>query len=267
VFRRGGYIHPVRTPSGVRVTGDYPKGHLHHHGIWFSWTNTRFEKRAPDFWNMGQRKGTVEFVELKSNWSGPVHAGFLSEHRFVDLLGAEPKTALLESWQVTAYGADLEKPAAYHLFDLVSTQRCATDAPLLLPKYHYGGLGFRGHEQWETAQLPRILTSEGETDRVKANESRARWCRMTGEVDGKTVGIAILSHPLNFRSPQPMRIHPNEPFFCYAPSQLGEWSIAPGEDYISRYRFVIFDGELSAAELDRLWSDYAHPVAVKVERR
>src|SRR5688500_627816 len=55
-FRRGGYTHPVHTPSGVVVTDDYPVKHKHHHGSWSPWTKTEFEGRAPDFWNMGQKK-------------------------------------------------------------------------------------------------------------------------------------------------------------------------------------------------------------------
>ena len=55
IYRRGGYIHPVVTPGGTVITDDYPLNHKHHHGIWFPWTNTIFEGRKPDFWNMGNR--------------------------------------------------------------------------------------------------------------------------------------------------------------------------------------------------------------------
>jgi hypothetical protein len=256
-FLRGGYIHPVMTPNGIRVTDDYPDNHLHHHGIWFSWTNTRFENRKPDFWNMGLKKGTVEFVSVLDTWKGAENVGLRSEHRYVDLLAPQPKVALNEQWEVIVRDSDAKAESRDNLFDIVVRQRCASDQPLVLPKYHYGGIGFRGHEQWNGATALRVLTSEGETDRVKANETRGRWCRISGEVDGKTAGIAILGHPKNFRAPQPMRVHPTEPFFCYAPSQLGEWSIKPGETYVSHYRFVVFDGELSAKEIDRLWAEFA----------
>src|SRR4029434_1489401 len=94
------------------------------HGIWFPWTKTECEGRQPDFWNMGQGKGTVEFVSVMDTWSGPVHGGFRSRHRFIDLTSGERKTVLNETWEVTAYqpGAN----AASWMFDLVSTQECAT---------------------------------------------------------------------------------------------------------------------------------------------
>lgn len=54
-----------------------------------------------------------------------------------------------------------------------------------------------------------------------------------------------------------MRLHPGEPFFCYAPQQLGDMEIKPGEAYVSRYRFVTADGALTKMEIDLLWDDYA----------
>ncbi|MEY4326664.1 MAG: hypothetical protein RIS24_2835, partial [Verrucomicrobiota bacterium] len=62
-YRRAGYLHPLVSPSGRVVTGDYPKNHRHHHGVWASWTRTEIEGRKPDFWNMGQKMGRVEMIQ------------------------------------------------------------------------------------------------------------------------------------------------------------------------------------------------------------
>jgi len=265
IFRRGGYLHPLYTPSGKIITDDYPTNHLHHHGVWFTWTKTEFEGRGPDFWNMGEGKGTVEFVALDRTWSGPVHGGFQTRHRFVDLTSGQPKPVLNETWDVKIFQRGEQR--AYWMFDLTSTQECATAEALKLPNYYYGGLGFRGREEWNGADKTFYLTSDGETDRVKGNTTRGRWCHISGQVDGSRTGIAVLGHPDNFRAPQPMRLHPTEPFFCFAPSQLGDWEIAPGKPYVSRFRFIVRDGPSDAAELDRLWNDFAHPPEVKIEER
>lgn len=47
--------------------------------------------------------------------------------------------------------------------------------------------------------------------------------------------------------------------------QIGSWEITPGKPYVSRYRFIAFDGPADKAELDRFWQDYAQPVAVHLE--
>ena len=256
-FLRGGYIERVYTPSGVLVSDDYPPDHKHHHGIWSPWTKTKFEGRDVDFWNTGQKKGTVEPVSFGQVQSRRGAAAFTARHRMVDLTApGGRKAAIDETWDVTVHapGAS-EKPA--NVFDLVITQTCATDSPLILPKYHYGGLGFRGHREWDGEKGIRFLTSEGESDRVKANEMRAKWAYVGGDVDGKPAGLAILCHPDNFRFPQPIRIHPKEPFFCFAPSQLGEWKIEPGKPYVAKYRFVVSDGLPDAGDIERRWKEYA----------
>lgn len=259
-FQRGGYLYPLYTPAGKLVADDYPPDHKHHHGVWSPWTATRFEGRAPDFWNTGLETGTVEFVKADPTArAAPGSLTFTAHHRMVDLTAQpEPKAALDERWDVTVYDrakAGPDRPA--NVFDLTITQTCATSSPLLLPKYHYGGLGFRGSRQWDGGgDKCAYLTSEGKT-RKDGNETPARWCWVGGPVDGAACGVAILCHPSNFRAPQPVRLHPTEPFFCYAPQQGGEFTIEPGKPYVARYRFVVADGEPDRALIERMYDDFA----------
>ena len=257
-FLRAGYLHPVFTPSGRIVTGDYPDDHPHQHGIFFAWTKTEFEGRHPDFWNMGDGTGTVELEKLDSSWSGAENGGFTARLRHVDLSGPAPKAALNEIWRVTAYRTP-QGLARYSMFDLVSTQECASASPLILPDYRYGGVGIRGHRQWRVKENVSFLTSEGK-DRIAGDDTMARWCAISGRVDGQIAGLAVLGHPGNFRAPQALRIHPDDPYFNFSPSKRGQWEITPGKPYISRYRFLTYDGAPNAAELDRLWNDYAKGV-------
>jgi hypothetical protein len=259
VYTRGGYLHPIWTPSGRLISDDYPPNHIHHHGIWSPWTKTQFEGREPDFWNMGQGKGRVEFVGIDAVFAGPVFGGVRSRHRFVDTLTKPERVALEETWDLTVFEVPQLSGRTCHVFDLTLRQTCATNSPLRLPKYHYGGLGFRGNREWDGAGNCLFLTSNGETNRVVGNETRGRWCWIGGAVDGAIAGMAILCHPDNFRAPQPMRLHPTEPFFCYAPSQLGDWEITPVQPYQARYRFIALDGAPDTHWLDKAWAAYAHP--------
>ncbi len=258
VYLRSGHIHPVRSPAGAVVTASYPPDHLHHHGIWTPWTKTEFQGRDPDFWNMGRGTAKVEAAGIKRTWSGPVHGGFVSRQKFLDLSAPAPVTVLDETWTVTAY----DVPGAarpVRVFDLELTQTCATADPLVLPRYHYGGFGYRGRDEWQGADKAYFLTSEGETDRVKGNATRVRWCHLGGYIDGALTGTAVLGHPDNFRAPQPVRIHPKEPYISFAPQQLGEFSLVPGSPYIARFRFIVLDGPPDRALLDAYWHGYALP--------
>ncbi len=257
---RAGYIHPVFSPAGHLVTDDYPSNHAHHHGIWTPWTKTRFQGRSPDFWNMAAKTGAEDFVALDRTWNGPVHGGFAARLKMVDLSAPTPVTALDETWLVTVYDVGgASRPV--RMFDLVTTQTCATADPLILPEYHYGGFGFRAAGVWNgPGEAARFLTSEGVTDRIKGNNSRARWCYLGGPLkDGAFAGTATLGHPSNFRSPQPVRLHPNMPYFSFVPQLLGEFKIEPGTPYVARFRFIVADGEPDRAHLEAYWHGYATP--------
>jgi len=252
IFRRGGYIQSIRTPAGHLVTDDFAEGHTHHHAIWSAWTKTEFEGRRPDFWNMGDGTGRVEFVSLGDVWSKDDHAGFTAQHRYVDMTAKPEKAALLESWKVSA-SSDGER----HVIDIAIEQTCAGDSALKLPEYHYGGIGFRGNAAWNGVENCRFFTASGITDRNKVNTAKEPWCWVGGKVDGETCGIAILCHPGNFRAPQPIRAHPSEPFFCFAPQQAGAMEIVPGKPYTMRYRIIVADGEPDAAEAKKWAEAYA----------
>ncbi len=263
-FARAGFIHQLMTPAGAQITDSYPTDHLHHYGIWSPWTKTSFQGRAPDFWNVGRLSARVDFMGLDRAWEGPVHGGFVSRQDMVDLSGPAPVTALNETWTVTAYVMP-GSTRAVHVFDLEIVQTCATNDPLILPEYHYGGLAFRGAASWQGAANARILTSEGIDDRIKANASRARWVHFWGDVDGKPAGATVLGHPENFRAPQPIRIPPDDPYFCFIPSQMGEWRINPGEPYRARYRFIAIDGAPDPTLIEAYWQGYTQPSNATVE--
>ncbi len=263
-FTRGGYLHPVFTPSGKLVTDDFPADHRHHHGIWSPWTLTEFEGRKPDFWNMGKKSGRVDFVAIDLTYSNPVCAGFRTRHRMIDMSAKPEKAAINETWDVRVYAPASGGGKPMYIFDLMIEQTCASESPLILPKYHYGGLGYRGARQWKDIKGNCFfLTSEGK-DRSNGNETTGRWCHVSGKVDGEMAGVAIFDHPENFRSPQPMRLNPSDPFFCYAPSQGGDWKIEPGKPYVAKYRFVVSDGGADKAEIERLWNDWGNPPKVTV---
>jgi hypothetical protein len=265
VYLRGGYLHPLYTPNGVPVTGDYPDDHKHHHGIWSAWTRTRFGDHAIDFWNMDDRQGKVDFEALEQTWRGPVFSGFEARLAHTDLLGNQPVVALNELWSVNTYQTHRDAPP-FFVLDLESTQRTATETPLLLEEYRYGGFALRGHAQWDDPADVTFATSE-ELDRLRGDGNKARWCYVGGRVDGAMVGFVMMGHPDNVRAPQTLRIHPTNPYVAFAPIKEGPFTIRPGQPYVSRFRIVSFDGPLDRELMERLWQDYAHPPEVAVEQK
>ncbi len=263
-FAHGAHLHPIYTPGGKIVTGNHPPDHRWHRGIWMAWTDTDYEGRHPDFWNMGKEKdgsltGEVRFGKLLGSWEGSVQAGFVSRHDFIDHTSGQEKKVLEDMWTVRAFHIP-----KMNVIDFASLQRIAAGAPALkLPKYHYGGLGVRGNAAWDPVDQVTMLTSEG-LDRLKGDNSKGKWVYLRGEVEGAQATLVVLIHPANFRFPQPLRLNPKNPQLCVAPSQDGEWEISPGKPYESQYRFLIIDGVPEAAVIDKAWRDYALPAKATV---
>ncbi len=264
-YRRSGFIHPLQTPSGAVVTEAFPEDHAHQHGVFFAWVDTTFEGRPVDFWNQAKGTGTVEHIRVNRCTDGPVFAEFDVMLRHVDLSApGGPRPALNEYWTVRVYNRkDL------FLIDIESRQQCAGESPLVLNEYHYGGMAWRGPTAWLGKANSEFYTSGGQR-RADGNHTRPEWVQAHGLIDGSPAGLTLMQHPENFRYPQPVRLHPDKPYFVFSPQVLGEFTIEPGQTYVSRYRMVLEDGpphdDVQGRGADSLaeWSDYAHPPMVQV---
>ena len=90
---------------------------------------------------------------------------------------------------------------------------------------------------------------------------------MFGAIDDDWAGVTIMSHPKNYRHPEPMRIWDQGPgLFTFTPPQLGDWTLEPDNDYVFRYRFYVHEGKIILADVERLWADFAEPPRVSLEK-
>jgi hypothetical protein len=203
-FRRSGYIHPVYTPTGQEITGDFPADHAHQHALFFAWTKATFDGKKVDFWNQAKGQGRIEFREVVELKKGERQVSFSVKHAFTVTGQEKAIDALHEIWTVTVY----QTPQDHFLFDIKSVQECATAKPLILEKYHYGGMAFRGNVQWLKKENDKsidpdglkYLTSEGK-DRLKGNHTRPNWVAFSGKLDGQDVSAAVFCSPKNCNSP------------------------------------------------------------------
>ncbi|MBG87963.1 MAG: hypothetical protein CMO80_13820 [Verrucomicrobiales bacterium] len=277
-FARSGHIHPVWNPNGQIVSGDFPFDHKHQHALFFAWTRCEFEGRRMEFWNQKLELGRIAHEKVLKVESGSTSGGFTVRLTYQDIADPKkPKPILHEIWTVRVYGDSRD----HFRFDLTSKQTCATSSALKIQKYHYGGMALRGSNEWIDTELrdqirdwekkrkdkpkadiaePRrkynYLTSESLKWKA-GNHSRPNWVSLHGKLDNQPTGIAVLSHPSNFRSPQPVRLHPHMPYFCWAPMVLGEFEVAPGKPYVSKFRYIVHKGEPDAKKLNRQWRAFA----------
>jgi hypothetical protein len=241
-YQRSGFIHPLKTLGGSVITADFPHGHVHQHGIFHAWTRSHVRDSMIDFWNQQAELGTIRHKELISIENGAVSSAFKVALEFLAYLPTDTVIVSEEIWSVRIFPL----PDQY-LVDWDIDQKCLGPDSLVIDEYHYGGAAFRGCESWNLPEgaydsLFFVTTSERKTQ-VDGNHSRPEWVAMYGSTTTGKAGMAMMQHASNFRYPQPVRIHPTMPYFCFAPMVLGDFTLHPGDHYKARYRFLVFDDE------------------------
>ena len=255
-FDRACYFHPLWAPCGEIITGDFHPNHLHHRGLWFAWVKAKAGSRNANFWEIQQGRGKMVNKAVRAG-CGPVFADLAAGNEWM----CGTKVLLTEMLLARVYAL----PGGLRVFDLTDRQEAHED--LELGKIHYGGLGFRGRDEWDGKKATLdVLTSEGKT-RKDSNATNARWVDYTGPLgkDGWG-GMLLIEHPSNPRYPNRVRIHPSMCFFSTTLCQTKPYTIKQGAPLVLRYRLVLHDGRPDKALAERLAADFASPPKVALQR-
>lgn len=264
-YQRSGYLHPVNTPRGKRLTRIQPEDHYHHYGIWNPWTHTLFEGDTLDFWNLYKKQGTVRFAEMIKKNTGPVFSEFEVLHEHIVLKNDADKLALNEIQNIKVFPLNQSQ----YLMDITIQYECATDQSFKIIQYRYGGFGWRTTEEWDN-QNSRVLSSEGNT-RKNADGSTARWCIVDGKLNDGHGGALMLSHPENYNHPEPLRVWPEDQygrgdlFVNFATTKTTDWTFEPGKTYTLKYQLIVYDGKMEVASAEQAWNQFAKPLQYQLK--
>lgn len=97
-------------------------------------------------------------------------------------------------------------------------------------------------------------------------EVHMAWCDESGEINGKTYGIAIFDHPSNPRHPPMWHAHPDArlatDMFALDKTATGDrrqgsFTIRAGTTVTFRYEVVIHDGPAALADLRAMYASFA----------
>ncbi|MEZ6124194.1 MAG: DUF6807 family protein [Planctomycetaceae bacterium] len=260
LYARSGCLHPVSSPEGRIVTAMFPDDHAHQHGIfrhgparhgtggkWTSGTGSRHQPSA-------SRKGRVsrsdrQWSPLRSRSAAPGDTG--TSHR----------RSARERWTISTVPTD----GTWHCFDLASVQTAMTTHPLVLEKYLYGGMAFRGPVEWLTEsdsdsknsrinRQPCEIFNDHGSDRIEGNHQHCRWVCLSGQQAEGTVSVTVMCHSENLRAPQAVRIHPTKPYFVFAPCVDDPFEITQLQPYAARYRYIITDSRPEPEWLNQQWN-------------
>lgn len=260
-YARSGFIHPLYSPNGSILTDDFPKGHMHQHGIMMALTNTTFKGEKHDFWNQHSKLANVKHTEVLAIEEGPVFSSLKVKHQHYSLkYGA----VLDEIWTVTVY------PFQNHfIFDITSKLENITPDTLFANKYHYGGMAYRASKHWNIDDSLhyqnkwQIKTNNGD-DVATANAKAAKYVSAFGLLNGKTAGLTAFAFPQNLAYPQPIRLHPTMPYFSFSPMVNAAFTIKPKEVFISQYRYLSHDDLPQEKYIESLNADIEFAPVVKL---
>lgn len=266
VFSRSGYIHPACTPSGFVYTNIQPRDHRHHYGIWNPWTRVEYDGQVYDLWNLGDSLGTVRAKNVDNIYQGDVLSGFDASLEHVAFTPEGETVIMEEEWKIRA----VDQGEGF-LWDFESVLKPTTDKPVTIKAYRYQGFSCRATDYW-TKENCSMMTSEG-YERPEIDGTTARWVYVNGASSETTsAGFMFMATPENYNSPEPLRIWNEnqnwgrgDVYVNFCPTKTKDWNLEPGNTYVLRYRVMAYDGEMTPANAERLWTDFVYPPVVTIK--
>jgi Methane oxygenase PmoA len=250
------YFDPVNTPSGERVTNTAPNDHPHHRGIFFAFMNSEFH--VPNDYSKAPPTHPIKgfTVQRGDFWAWGAYApreGRVIQNRSVDLISADANHAQLEihnDWLIDNH------PMLHETDEVIVSQR---DGVYVLDLYYrlaplydyeilqeaFGGFDFQaqkdGDSYFSTA-AGKVTLADPHYSYPLSDWPSDPWYDYTIKLtsDGKTVGAAVLDHPLN----PPSLWHNARYLWMLSPciTAMGPVTIHPDAPLTLRYRVVVHDG-------------------------
>lgn len=256
------YFYPVRAADGVEVTSDQVLAggdHPHHRSLWVS----HGDVNGADHWSFAQKpepkQRHVSFKKIGGD-------GFVEE---------------LEWEKKGGDGVLLRETRAIRFFATDDGQRgidfTLSFTPAGKDRVTFGDTKEAGlcavRVKKSISDKPTLTNARGQAGEKQVWGKPAEWCDLSGAIDGKPYGVAVLDHPTNPRHPSTWHareygllaanIFGLHDFDKNAKKGAGDFVIEPGTTVIFRYRVVIHTGDARSAQLDEKFKTYSNEVAAK----
>lgn len=244
------FLLPVRTASGVvinRNLGDESDAdHPHHKGLW----NAIDEVNEVKFW---AEKGPIRNVSVKILTSGGEAGSFevVNEWR-------HPETGVPQLTEIAVITIHASRLLVYDM----SLKASHVDA--VFEDTKEGLFGFRVAPSMKEKNGGHVVACDGTETTKECWGKSFNWIDYYGNVDGKTVGVAIMDHPKNFR---PSRYHVRD-YGLFSISPFGEKAYTNGaneaaplhlkKDESLRLRYAMFfhDGDTKTGNVAAAWDQF-----------
>jgi hypothetical protein len=257
------YYYPIIGPGGKPVTRGFPmkdvpgetKDHPHHRSMWFTFGSVN----GVDFWTESPQAGRIVHRKFDKLVSGPVYGRIRSVN---DWIGPDGKKVCEGDQEIYVYRLTGARIADY------TVRVWASEGPLTFGNTKEGMFAIRVADSMTVDKgKGHIQLSTGEKD-AAAWGKKADWCDYYGPVDGKTVGIAVMTKPDSGSLPPYWHVRTygllaENPFGIrdYTGDKTRDASITirKGDGITFKYRVFIHDGDTLQGRVADQYAAYIKP--------
>lgn len=257
------FFHPLRAADGTVVTRGYPmvtdiigesKDHPHHRSNWF----THGDVNGVDYWSEGGKiRGKIVLRSVEMTKGGP-EKGILAST--LDWLDNNGKKVLVQNQEVVFRG-DTNRRAMDWTITLMPAE-----GAVKFGDTKEGSFSIRVATPFEEKHGGKMTNSRGAVGEKNCWGKNAEWIDYVGIVEGKTLGIAIMDHPMSFRHPTTWHaraygLFAVNPFglsdFTGDKTRDGSYLLEPGKTLKLRYRVLIHSGDTATSKITEEYRKYA----------
>jgi len=262
------YFHPVETPSGETVTNVAPDDHPHHRGIFLGFLDSEFHIPVHQSLNSSDLPGGTFDIQRADYWAWGFFApreDRVIKNDDVHLIHADSKHAELEihnDWLIEGKKmleetdrVNVSERDGVYVIDLA--YRLAPLFDYVIHQTAFGGFAVQGMkygDSYYSAPWGKVALTPPYYSNPESDWPSEPWYDYTVRLksDGKTVGVAVLDHPLN----PPTRWHNTVWLLNPCISSYRPVTIHPGAPLILRYRVVVHDGPAPTKLLQELSEEW-----------
>jgi hypothetical protein len=255
---------------GYPMSADIPgeaHDHPHHRGLWF----THGDVNSYDFWanedsqeGAGKGKGKVVLRKIdrvvSGRRSGAIEATFAWQAGGQTLLREERKMIFYSDPQLRTVDFDITfSPEVEVRFGDTKEGMFAMRLAPPLEEEQPKGIA-------APKRTGRMVNAQAKSGEKSVWGKRSEWVDYSGQIDGKTVGVAIFDHPSNARYPTYWHARGYGLFatnifgvhdFENDKGRDGSLTIRPGQPLRFRLRVVIHPGDAAQAGIRQMYDAYA----------
>jgi len=255
-YARANYVHPLYNVDGFELTEDFPKDHLHHRGIFWTWHQVIVGSEpigdaweCKDFiWDViefnksGSRKNSVT-MNARTLWKSPV---------WKDADG-NPKPLAEEYSEITVY----QKMDNYRVIDFrISLRALEEDLKIGGSDDHkgYGGFSVR-------MKMPKDIKFtwvDGEVEPKTEQVRAGPWMNVSGRLSSNNGhgGVVMINHPDNPMFPEKWILRKKGSMQNPVYPGRHPVSISAEDPTVLKYRMVVYTGEMMQKSIEEIVRDF-----------